>query len=80
MKRKVWVASPVFYLLVAVMLVTAAFSWFYNSFVFYVEMILCALGILAITLAVSSFRAHVRTAVSAAQKVLTGAEYRSLQA
>ena len=79
MKRKVWVASPVFYLLVAVMLVTAAFSWFYNSFVFYVEMILCALGILAITLAVSSFRAHVRTAVSAAQKVLTGAEYRSLQ-
>ncbi len=79
MKRKVWVSSPVFYILTGVMLITAGLSWFYNSFVFYVEMVLCALGIIAITLATSSFKAHVKTAVGAAQKVLSGSEYRALQ-
>lgn len=79
MKRKVWVSSPVFYVVTAVMLITAGLSWFYDSVIFYVEMILCVLAIIAVTLATAFFKSHVKTAVAAAQKILSGSEYRALQ-
>lgn len=79
MKRKVWVSSPVFYLITVVMLIMASISWFYNSILFIVEMALTAVSIIAVILATEHFKVHVVTAVKSAKKILSGEEYDSLQ-
>ncbi len=79
MKRKVWVSSPVFFVISAVMLIIAGISYFQNSILFSVEMTLAICSIVAVMLSTERFKAHVSTAVKSAQKVLSGEEYRSLQ-
>lgn len=79
MKRKVWVSSPVFYVITAVMLIMASISWFWNNFIFSVEMALSIVAVVAVMLSTERFRAHVSTAVKSAQKILSGEEYRALQ-
>ncbi len=79
MKRKVWVSSPVFYVITAVMLIMASASWFWNNFIFSVEMSLSIVAVVAVMLSAERFKAHVATAVKSAQKILSGEEYRALQ-
>lgn len=79
MKRKVWVSSPVFFVITAVMLIMAGISYFYNSILFSVELILAICSVAAVLLATEHFKIHVSTAVKSAQKILSGEEYRALQ-
>ncbi|HEX2986345.1 MAG TPA: DHH family phosphoesterase [Caproiciproducens sp.] len=79
MKRKVWVSSPVFYIITVVMLIMAGISWFWNSIIFFIELALSITAVLAVMILTEQFRAHVATAVKSAQKVLTGEKYRNLQ-
>ncbi len=79
MKRRVWVSSPAFYVIAAVMLIMASISWFYNTILFSVEMVLSIVAVAYVILATEHFKVHVTTAVKSAQKILSGEEYRSLQ-
>lgn len=79
MKRKVWVSSPVFLTISAVMLAMACTSWFWNRTVFYVEISVAAASIAAVLLATSHFHAHVLDAVKSAQTILSGDQYRLMQ-
>ena len=79
MKRKVWVSSPVFYIITAVMLIMASVSWFWNGIIFSVEMTFSIIAVVAVLLSTERFKAHVSTAVKSARKILSGEEYRALQ-
>ena len=79
MKRRVWVSSPVFYIITAVMLIMSGASWFWNRTVFSVETALSLVAVAAVALSAERFKAHVATAVKSAQKILSGDEYRALQ-
>jgi cyclic-di-AMP phosphodiesterase len=79
LKRKIWVSSPVFYVIAVVMLIMASVSWFWNSFIFSAEMILSILAVVAVVLSTEKFKVYVSTAVKSAQKILSGEEYRTLQ-
>jgi len=79
LKRKVWVSSPVFFVITAVMLIMAGISYSYNSIIFSVEMTLAICSIVAVMLSTEHFKTHVATAVKSAQKILSGEEYRSLE-
>jgi cyclic-di-AMP phosphodiesterase len=78
LKRRVWVSSPVFFVITAVMLIMACISYFYNPILFYVEMTLVVCSVIAVILLTEQFKAHVATAVKSAQKILSGDEYRAL--
>jgi len=80
LKRRVWVSSPVFNVITAVMLIMASISWFYNRILFSVEMVLAIFAVVYVIVATEHFKVHVTTAVKSAQKILSGEEYRSLQA
>ena len=79
MKRKVWVSSPVFFVITAVMLIMASVSYFYSHILFAVEMTFAIGSVIAVILSTERFKAHVATAVKSAQKILSGEEYRALQ-
>lgn len=79
MKKKVWAASPVFFVITAVMFVITGISWFYNPAVFKAELVLSFAATAAVVLAVLQFRSYISFSVKAAQQMLTGEEYRSLQ-
>lgn len=79
MRRKVWVSSPVFYVITVAMLMMAGISWFWNDTVFLAELAIAVVSTVAVMLLTERFKAHVSTAVKSAQKILTGEEYRSLQ-
>ncbi|MCY1714516.1 DHH family phosphoesterase [Caproiciproducens galactitolivorans] len=78
MKRKVWVSSPVFFVITAVMLIMACISYFYNPILFYIEGTLAVCSVIAVMLLTEQFKAHVSTAMKSAQKILSGDQYRAL--
>lgn len=79
MKRKVWASSPVFFVLSAVLLLTAGVSWFWNTAIFTAEISLAMVSVAAVLLANRHFKAHISYAAKGAAEVLTGDRYRSLQ-
>jgi len=79
LKRKVWVSSPVFYIITGAMLIMAGISWFWNRIVFFAELAVCVVAIAVVALLTEHFHVHVAAAVKSAQKVLSGDEYRALQ-
>lgn len=78
MKRKVWVSSPVFFVLSGIMILMACASWFWNPAVFYAEISLSAVSIAAVLIATGRFQAYVRMAVKSTRDILTGDQYRDL--
>nr|WP_319487867.1 DHH family phosphoesterase [uncultured Caproiciproducens sp.] len=78
MKRKVWVSSPIFFVITAVMLIMASISYFYNHILFAVEITFSIGSVIVVMLSTERFKAHVSTAVKSAQKILSGDEYRAL--
>ncbi|WP_326975598.1 DHH family phosphoesterase [Caproicibacter sp. BJN0012] len=79
MKKKVWASSPVFFVISAVLLLTAGISWFWNTAVFAAEISIAAVSVAAVLLANRHFKAHISYAVKSAEEVLTGDRYRSLK-
>ncbi len=79
MKRKVWVASPVFFALSAVMAFMALPCLAWNKTVFWLEIGLAVASIVLVGMTTSRFHIHVQNAMKSAQTVLTGDQYRSMQ-
>ena len=80
MKKKVWVASPICFVLAAAMLIMALISWFSgHKMVFFIEAVVAVVAILAIAIVHIRFQSYVYTSVKAAKKVLFGKEYDALE-
>ena len=80
MKKKVWVASPICFVLAAAMLIMALISWFTgHKMVFFIEAVVAVVAILAIAIVHIRFQSYVYTSVTAAKKVLFGKEYDALE-
>ncbi len=79
LKQKIWAASPVFYVLCAVMVGMAVASWWWSPIAFGVELGVSVLAIGAVATANYLFHAHVKVAVSGARKLLSGQDYQALQ-
>ena len=79
MKRKVWVSSPVFFILAASLFLMAGASWFWNRAVFAAEISLAVLSCALVSVLAGRFSAHVSAAVKSARNVLTGDQYRALK-
>ena len=80
MKKKVWVASPICFVLAAAMLIMALISWFTgHKMVFFIEAVVAVVAILAIAIVHIRFQSYVYTSVKAATKVLFGKEYDALE-
>lgn len=79
MKRKVWVSSPILYVLAVVMAGMTAASWFWNPIIFFIELGLTLISIAIITVIFVQFKSHVTVAMKSANKVLSGREYQLLQ-
>ena len=71
MKKKVWSATPAFYVLCAAMLVMACISWQSSRLVFAVELSVVAVSFIIVFVATAQFKAYVSTSVKAAERVLT---------
>ncbi len=79
LKRKIWVSSPVLYILAAVMAGMTAASWFWNPIVFFIELGATVVSVAVITVVFVQFRSHVTVAMKSANQVLSGREYQLLQ-
>ena len=79
-KKRVWAASPVFYVLAALLFVMAGLSWFQgNTALFVVEVIAAALAVAAVVLTTENFKAYVATTLKSAKSVLGAEEYDHLR-
>ena len=80
MKKKVWVASPICFVLAAAMLIMPLISRFTgHKMVFFIEAVVAVVAILAIAIVHIRFQSYVYTSVKAAKKVLFGKEYDALE-
>lgn len=79
-KKKIWAASPVFYIISAAMLCMALFSWKWNRSIFVVEICIAVAAFVAVFLAVCQFGAYVGTAVKAGHKMLSGQQAEQMDA
>lgn len=80
MKKKVWVASPLCFVLAAVMLIMALISWVTDHrMIFLIEAAVAVAAIIAIAVVHIRFQSYVYTSVKAAKKVLFGKEYDALE-
>lgn len=79
MKKKVWISSPIYYVIAAVMLAIAGLSYFWNTYIFYIELFLTIIAIIIVIIGNIWFKVYVGTAVRAANKVLSGKEQKELQ-
>lgn len=77
-KKKVWVVSPLFYLMAAAMVVMACVSYRYSRIVFAVEMTAAGLALLAVAVSDLLYRRNITTTVKSAKKVLSAEEERTL--
>ena len=69
MKKKVWVASPVCFILAAAMLIMALISWAMDHrLLFIAEAVMAVLAIVAIAIVNIRFQGYVYTSVKAAKK------------
>lgn len=79
MKRKVWVASPVFYIITLAMLGMAIASFFWNPVIFYIELGVCIAAVAAVLIATKHFHFYVKHIVQGARRTLAGREYQMIQ-
>lgn len=78
-KKKVWVVSPLFYLMAAAMVVMAIVSWNYNRIVFAVEITAACLCLLAVGASDLVHRSAVSATVRSARKIFTAEEELALE-
>lgn len=74
MKKRVWVVSPLFYLMAAALFGMAAISWRYNKILFAMEMSVAVLAVMGVAISDLLLRQRVRSAVKTAQKILSAKE------
>ncbi len=79
LKQKVWVSSPILYVLAAIMLSMTVASWFWNPIIFYIELGLTIVAVAIITIFLVRFQSYLTVAMRSVNKVLSGQEYQLLQ-
>ena len=78
-RRKVWVVSPLFYLMAAALIVTSIVTYHYNNIAFAVEATVSLLAIIAVAVSDLLFHQNISSAVKSAKKVLTAEEEYALE-
>ena len=79
-KKRVWAASPVFYILSVLLFVMAGISWFQgNTALFCVELVAAVLAVAAVILSTEHFKAYVAAALKSAKSVLGAEEFGNLR-
>lgn len=78
-RRRIWISSPVYYVLAAAMLCMAAISLFWSPMAFVVEAAVAVAACVAVILGENRFKAHIGSAVRAAKNVLTAQDYDALE-
>ena len=78
-KKKVWVISPLFYLMAAAMAAMAFFSLPYNRVLFMIEMTAAGLSVLAVIVSDFLYRRNISSTVRSVKRVLTAEETRAFQ-
>ena len=78
-RRRIWISSPVYYVLAAAMLCMAAISLFWSPVAFVVEAAVAVAACVAVILGENRFKAHIGSAVRAAKNVLTAQDYDALE-
>lgn len=71
MKRRIWVVSPLMYIMAALLLVWSLLTYKNNRILFVVELTVSSLAILATLIIGGHFRSHINQAVRSARKILT---------
>ncbi|WP_099205134.1 DHH family phosphoesterase [Scatolibacter rhodanostii] len=79
MKKRVWVISPLFYLMAAALLGMSLVSYRYNKILFAMELTVSVLAIVGVAISDVMLRRKVGSAVKTAQKVLAAREDISLE-
>lgn len=79
MRKRIWSASPVFFILSGAMLLMACLSWQYNHILFFVELGLTGVSVLTVSIAVAQFKSYVAVSVKAAGRVLSAEDTEALQ-
>ncbi len=79
-RKRVWVTSPLMYIMAAAMLVMAVASYPFSRIVFIVETTAAGLCALAVTVSGILYRQNAVTTLRAAEKVLDGEEREALEA
>lgn len=70
-KRRIWMTSPVCYLMVVFMFCMTAMSWKQNKILFTIEFTVSFLAAVSVIMTELHYRVHVHTALRAARKVLS---------
>ena len=78
-RRRIWISSPVYYVLAAAMFCMAAISLFWSPVAFVVEAAVAVAACVAVILWENRFKAHIGSAVRAAKNVLTAQDYDALE-
>ena len=79
-RKKVWVVSPLFYLMAGAMVLMALASWRYNKILFLVEGTVAGISLLVVLVSDLLYRRNISTTVKAARRVLSGEEEAAFQA
>ncbi|MCH4239926.1 MAG: DHH family phosphoesterase [Oscillospiraceae bacterium] len=79
MRKRIWSASPVFFILSGVMLLMACASLQYSRPLALAEFGVCAVSVAATTISVRRFKNYVALSVKTAKRVLTAEESESLE-
>lgn len=66
-RRRIWISSPIYYIMVVAMLCMAAVSLFYSPPAFVVELVIAIAALAAVLVGEKKFKAHVGSAVRAAK-------------
>lgn len=73
-RKKIWVVSPLFYLMALAMVIMALVSYQYNKIAFTLELTAAGLSLLAVAASDLLYRRNISTTVKSAKKVLTAEE------
>lgn len=78
-RKKVWMVSPLFYLMAAAMLIMALITYHYNKILFAVEVTVSGMAIMAVVVSDVLFRRNVTSALKSAKKVLADEDGQALE-
>ena len=79
MKKKVWAATPFFYIIVAAMLLMTLFSWFYDRSLFFVGLAVSLASLIAVFLSVRRFQAYVKAVRTSANDAFEKVDKNALE-
>lgn len=78
-RRRIWISSPIYYVLVAAILLMAVISLYWSITAFVAEMVIAVIACVVVLVGEKRFRLHIGSAVRAAKNVLTAQDYQALE-